>query len=140
MVRLLSKFGRDRSGGTALIFGLVLPVLLGMVAAAVEFGLLVHRRDQLQNAADLGAIAAARELSLAALRTDGTAVLARSIVLASLSATAGVSIDTKVDGTSVEVTVSDTVQHHFGAILGASSSHVEVKAVARIASTRLCLL
>lgn len=140
MVQLLKKFGRDRAGGVALIFGLVLPVLLAVVAVAVEYGLLAHRRDRLQNAADMGAIAAARELSLAALSTDGTAGLARSIILASLSMTTGVSIDTRANGTSVEVTVRETFNHHFGAILGAPSSQLEVRAVARIASSRLCLL
>ncbi len=139
-MHLLGKLGRDRAGGVAVIFGLVLPVLLAVVAAAVEFGLLVHRRDQLQNAADLGAIASARELSLAALSTDGTAGLARSVILASLSATANVSVDARVDGATVEVTVRDAVKHHFGVFLGASSSQLEVRAVARIASTRLCLL
>jgi hypothetical protein len=137
---LLSKFGRDRAGGVALTFGLALPVLLGVVAAAVQIGLLIHRRDQLQNAADLGAIAAARELSLAALSTDGTAGLARSVVLASLAGADGVTVDALVDGASVEVTVSETAKHIFGEILGASSSPLAVKAVARIASTRLCLL
>jgi Putative Flp pilus-assembly TadE/G-like len=140
VARLLSKFGRDRGGGVALVFGLALPVLLAAVAAAVEYGLLVHRRDQLQNAADMGAIAAARELSLAALGTDGTAGLARTIILASLSKTAGVSVDAQVHGASVEVTVRDTVKHYFGAVLGASSSQLEARAVARIASSRLCLL
>jgi hypothetical protein len=140
MGRLLKKFGRDRAGGVAIIFGLVLPVLLGVIAAAVEYGLLAHRRDQLQNAADMSAIAAARELSLAALSTDGTAGLARSIVLASLTRTTGLSIDTRVIGSSVEVSVSETVKHHFGAVLGSPSSLLEVRAVARIASSRLCLL
>jgi hypothetical protein len=140
VARLLSKFGRDRAGGVALVFGLVLPVLLAAVAAAVEYGLLVHRRDQLQNAADMGAIAAARELSLAALSTDGTAGLARSVILASLSTATGVSVEAQVNGASVEVTVRDTVKRYFGAVLGAPSSQLEVKAVARVASSRLCLL
>ena len=140
MVRLPSKFARDRAGGVAVAFALVLPVLLAAVAAAVEYGLLVHRRDQLQNAADMGALTGARELSLAAFSTDGTAGLARSVILASLSNATGVSVDVLINGASVEVAVRETFNHHFGAIVGTPSSQLEVRAVARIASTRLCLL
>src|SRR5262245_1329454 len=139
-VRLLSRFGRDRAGGVALVFGLVLPVMLGVVAAAVEYGLIVHRRDQLQNAADIGAITAARELSLAAGSPGGTAAVARSIVTSTLSTTNATTIDTTVNDTSVEVTLRESVNHHFGAILGSPTSLLEVRAVARSAFSRLCLL
>ena len=140
MLRLLSKFGRDRSGGVAILFGLVLPVLIGMVAAAVEYGLLVHRRNQLQNAADTGALAAARELSLAAYSTDGTADTARSIILASLSNTGGLSIDSQVKGASVEVNLRERVNHIFGQVLGPPFTELKIQAIARISSSRLCLL
>ena len=124
---MLTRFGRDQAGGVQLVFGLVLPLLLGAVAAAVEYGLLVHRQDQLQNAADTGALAAARELSLAARNSDGTAGVARSVILATLRNATDVSIDTRVEITSVEVTVRETVKHHFGALLGTSSSQLAVK-------------
>jgi len=137
---VLTRFGRDQAGGVQLVFGLVLPLLLGAVAAAVEYGLLIHRQDQLQNAADTGALAAARELSLAARNSDGTAGVARSVILATLRNATDVSIDTRVEDTSVEVTVRETVKHQFGAVLGISSSQLAVRAVARIASSRLCLL
>jgi hypothetical protein len=137
---VLTRFGRDQAGGVPLVFGLVLPLLLGAVAAAVEYGLLVHRQHQLQNAADTGALAAARELSLAARNSDGTAGVAQSVILATLSNASDVAIETRVDAASVEVKVRETVKHHFGAVLGSSSSRLEARAVARIVSTRLCLL
>lgn len=137
---MLTRFNRNQAGGVPLAFGLLLPLLLGAVAAAVEYGLLIHRQDQLQNAADSGALAAARELSLAVRNTDGTAGVARSVILATLANPNDVSIDTKVDSASVEVTIRETVKHHFGATLGLSATRLDVKAVARIVSTRLCLL
>jgi hypothetical protein len=137
---VLSRVGYDRSGSVAVSFGLVLPVILGVLAAAIEYGLLVHRRDQLQNAADTGALAAARELSLAAFSTSGVAGSARSIILASLSAPAEVSVGAVATASTVEVTVRETFEHHLGALLGVSSSQLEVRAVARITPTRLCLL
>jgi hypothetical protein len=137
---LLKTFGHNRSGGVAVSFGLVVPVLLAVLAVAIEYGLLVHRREQLQNAADTGALAAARQLSLAAFNTSGVAASARSVILASLSVPGDVAVDALVTGSTVEVTVREGFKHHFGAFLGASSSQLEVRAVARITSSRLCLL
>lgn len=137
---MLTRFGREQTGGVPLAFGLALPLLLGAVAAAVEFGLMVHRQDRLQNAADTGALAAARELSLAARNTEGTAAVARSVILATLPDAGGVLIDTRVDGASVEVTIRETLQHQFGAVLGAASTQLAARAVARVVSTRLCLV
>jgi Putative Flp pilus-assembly TadE/G-like len=139
-MRLWRRFGRDQAGGVAVLFGLILPVLIGVVATAIEYGLLLHRRSQLQNAADTGALAAARELSLATYSTNGTAALARSIVLASLSNTSGLSIDSKVEATSVEVTLRESMHNVFGQVLGPSFTELKVQATARISSTRLCLL
>jgi hypothetical protein len=140
MVRLLNRLGRDQAGGVAVILGLVFPIMLAMVAAAIDYGLMVRRRDQLQNAADVGALAAARELSLAQSSTAGTADVARSIILASLPSTSGLSIDTQATSDSVAVTIGEIVHHAFGSILGSPSSKLRVNAVARVASARLCLL
>jgi hypothetical protein len=140
MARLLSRLRGDQGGGVALVFGLVLPITIAVVAAAIDYGLLAHRRMQLQNAADSGALAAARELSLAAQKTAGTADLARSIVLSSVANSRGLSVQSQVVGNGVEVTVREVVHHAFGAILGPSTSDLEVKSVARISNTRLCLL
>lgn len=140
MGRWLGKFGRDRRGSVAVLFGLIAPILIGLVAAAVEYGLLAHRRNQLQNAADSGALSAAKELSLAAHSKIGTAQSARAIVLASLSNTRGLAIDTQVNGTTVTVTLRETFNHPFGAVLGSPFTKLKTEAIARISSTRLCLL
>jgi hypothetical protein len=139
-VRILTRFWRNQSGGVAIVFGIVLPVLLGGVAAAVEIGLLVHRRTQLQNAADGAALAAARELSLANTNREGVADNARSIALASLSNTASVSVTSEVLDQGVEVTIEEKYNNAFGRVLGPPLSELQVKATARLASTRLCLL
>jgi Flp pilus assembly protein TadG len=139
-VGVLGRFVRSRSGGVAVSFGLVVPLLLGVLAAAIEYGSLVHRRDRLQNAADTGALAAARELSLAGSNMGGVAGSARAMALASLSSPADVVVEATVTETSVDVTIRETVKLHLGAVLGIPASQVAVRAVARIAPTRLCLL
>ena len=139
-MRRFARFRRDQAGGVAVLFGLVFPVLIGAVAFAVEYGLLVHRRSQLQNAADAGALAAARELSLANSSTAGVASVARSIILSSVPGASGLSVDSQVVGPAVEVAVRENVKNLFGSVLGSSFTALQVKSTARVTSTRLCML
>lgn len=53
---------RDRTGGVIVLFALVLPVLLAMVAFAVDVGFIAMQRTELQNAVDAGALAAQVQL------------------------------------------------------------------------------
>jgi hypothetical protein len=136
---IFRKFRQSDAGSVAVIFGLALPVVIAMVAAAVDYGLLIHRRNQLQNAADTGALAAARELSLAAQSTAGTAGVASALIRASVPNSGSLSINSQVVANGVEVTVREQRLLAFGNILGGSKA-IEVRAIARISSTRLCLL
>jgi hypothetical protein len=139
-MRWFARFKQDRAGGVAVIFGLVFPVVIGLVAAAVEYGLLVHRRGQLQNAADAAALGAARELTLARPSAEGVAGVARAIVASSLAGAGGLSIESRVAGPSVEVVLRETTARMFGSVLGSPASDVVVHATARVASARLCML
>jgi Flp pilus assembly protein TadG len=53
------RTGSKRSGKTLVMFGLLLPVLLGAVGLAVDTGLMLATYRQTQNAADAAALAAA---------------------------------------------------------------------------------
>jgi Flp pilus assembly protein TadG len=139
-MRGLARLKHDRSGSVAVIFGIVLPVVICATAAAIDYGLLVHRRGQLQNAADAGALAAARELSLARPNSDGVAALARSIIVSSVPNPNGLTVDSRVVGPAVEVAVRETTIRMFGSVLGGSTSDLVVRATARVAATRLCML
>ncbi len=61
---------KDQRGVTAIIVGLVMFMLLGFAALAIDLTHLYVVRNELQNAADAGALAGARDLYL----NDGTAV------------------------------------------------------------------
>jgi Flp pilus assembly protein TadG len=139
-MRGFTRFNQDRAGGVAVIFGLVFPVVIGLVAAAIEYGLLVHRRGQLQNAADAAALGSARELTLARPSADGVAGVARAIVASTLAGTGGLSIESRVAGSSVEVVLRETIARAFGSVLGSPTSDIAVHATARVASQRLCML
>ena len=67
--RIPSKL-KDQRGVTAIIVGLVMFMLLGFAALAIDLTHLYVVRNELQNAADAGALAGARDLYL----NDGTAV------------------------------------------------------------------
>jgi Flp pilus assembly protein TadG len=139
-MRSLFKLLRDERGGIAVTFGLVLPLLLSSVAAAVEIGVLAHRTSKLQNAADAGALAAARQLSVAQSSPDAVLAAAQAMVVASIESDAELSVTTTVRGNSVELNVAQTAASMFGNMMGAASYSLTAKAIARVTSARLCLL
>ncbi|MDD3447153.1 MAG: pilus assembly protein TadG-related protein, partial [Zavarzinia sp.] len=55
--------GRGERGASAIIFAITLPILIVMIAFVVDFGYAYYSKQRLQDALDLAAIAAARELS-----------------------------------------------------------------------------
>jgi Flp pilus assembly protein TadG len=58
-MKKFTKFLKDRSGATAVTFGLLLVPLLGMTGLAVDYSLASNERSKLQNAADSAALAGA---------------------------------------------------------------------------------
>lgn len=74
---------RDRSGASAILLGLTLPVLVGFVGLGVESAVWYLEKRELQEAADSAALAGAREFAAnAATQTDmvtaATAAVAKS--------------------------------------------------------------
>jgi Flp pilus assembly protein TadG len=63
IMRLLSgmrMFRRDERGSIAILFGLTSFIVMALVGGAVDYGRAVTARDQMQNAVDAAALAAAR--------------------------------------------------------------------------------
>lgn len=54
---------REESGQMVLLFAILLPVLLGFAAIAIDIGILRYQKEQLQSAADAAAIASTLEAS-----------------------------------------------------------------------------
>ena len=65
-----ARSAMNQRGVTAILVALLLVVLVGFTALAIDIGHLVLARNELQNAADAGALAGARFL----YNEDGTAV------------------------------------------------------------------
>ncbi|TCR70598.1 pilus assembly protein [Bosea sp. BK604] len=58
---LLARFGKDKSGNVALMFGLAIIPVLGLAGAAVDYGRASSARTALSNAIDSAALMAARD-------------------------------------------------------------------------------
>jgi Flp pilus assembly protein TadG len=53
------RLWRDEMGGVALVAGLAMPMLIGVIGVGVDFGVWFHMKDDMQHAADSAAVAAA---------------------------------------------------------------------------------
>lgn len=62
---MLKRFLADRDGSIVIIAAFVTPVLLFMTAFAIEYGVIMHRKQQLQSAVNTSALSAANEVILA---------------------------------------------------------------------------
>src|SRR5882724_9651868 len=76
----LRALARCNAGGVLSTFGLVTPVLLMGIAAAVDYGMFERGRSRLQAQVDAAAIAAAREMQLAQTDTARIAAVAENFV------------------------------------------------------------
>lgn len=62
IARIENTDQRGERGASAIIFAIVLPLLIMMVAFVIDFGYAYYSRQRLQDSLDLAALAAAREL------------------------------------------------------------------------------
>lgn len=137
------RFVRDQRGATMLLFALALPVMIGAVGVAIDYGQMTVAKARLQGAADAAATAAARELHLANTDNSLAQSVAESVVKANLGdAGAGVRVATRVipDPVAVRVELSQDVgmfimSHAIG------TPTISTHAVARlVGGTPICVL
>jgi hypothetical protein len=111
MIRAFRKrIFKDESGVVLVLVALLLVVFLGVGALVIDLGVLYVARNELQNAADAGALAGARDLYL----DNGLAVDPNANNVAIAAATANLS----VGGTPVEVSADDVERGHWSFGLG----------------------
>ena len=121
---------RDESGQVLIMFVLLLPVLLGMVAMAVDVGSYASERRTLQNAADSIAMAAAQELP------DESAALAAADEWATHNGIDPASMTVSFSGLStgsipmVTVQIDASHEFSFAPIVGIETAAVSARAAA----------
>lgn len=133
----------DTRGGILVMLGLSLPVLGLGTAAAMEYGMLVKRRMQLQVASDNAVTAGANELKLANADDERVLAVVKAVVEAQTRTTearakviAGQVMEKR---RTVQVKVTETVPSLMGKLLSLPTMDVSVTAAATlIGSTRLC--
>ncbi|WP_247826897.1 pilus assembly protein TadG-related protein [Arthrobacter antioxidans] len=136
MRRLTGHDQPDERGAVSILVALLMVVLLGFAALAIDIGMLVSEKAQLQNGADAGALAIAQEcaLDLNDVDCDSTAPVARRLANSNaLDAKSNVK-NVVVNETSRRVTVTtgalqdgqapNRVSLLFANALGISSSEV----------------
>lgn len=139
----LKAFARCRRGGIAIMTGVALPCLAVMSFGAIELMSVHSERVLLQDAADGGAVLAARELRVAGI--DGVEDRAEAYVLANLAQLAGrskLAVEATADATSVHVEVTSNRLSFFGNMLppGGFNIRADATAVAGGGGTPLCVL
>jgi Flp pilus assembly protein TadG len=134
-----SRGGAHRREGKILaMFGLLGPVLVGMLGLVVDFGLMMSQFRQAQNAADAGAMAAAWDLLRG--RSSSTATTTATTFVQNYNGLSGASVTVNIPPTSgnyqgnsaaAQVIVSVPMTTLFVQVLGVSSTQtVSAKAVA----------
>ena len=117
---------RGERGQVLVQVALLMVAFLILLALAIDVGHIYQVRRQMQNAADAGALAGARELCF------GWPVLAEATAWWYASTNGGVDIDVDVDGNLVNVVSGIEADTYFAGIIGIHSA-VEVRAEAQAA-------
>ena len=137
--RQVRDFVRMDSGATAMIFGILTPVLFLAVGAAVDFSMYQRERTRLQGQVDAAAIASAREMQLARTETQKVAAVAQNFVHTS-EPDAAVTTRVNLKDQSVTVTAQKQFDPAMTQILWQRST-VSATATARLnGMLPLCLL
>jgi len=133
---LLDRFWYDQAGSYLIITGLMMPVIVGCVALAADYGLWLHTRQSMQGAADSAAISAAT-----ASITDNPLTQARAVTASYgfVSGANGVTVTVNrppQSGThttttgAVEVILQKPQPPAFSVVLGSQSFTIAARAVA----------
>ncbi|MDA7946775.1 MAG: pilus assembly protein TadG-related protein [Hyphomicrobiaceae bacterium] len=140
--RMIRHFARNRCGGTAITFSLLLPVLVLGVGGAIDYASLSIQKEKLQAASDAAAIAAARELHLANADASRLQPIAESVVKANLGKTSsGVNVRTSsnIEPLSVTVDLSQPYSGYFTQQF--ASVDLRAHSVARVSGgTPVCVI
>jgi Flp pilus assembly protein TadG len=130
----------DRRAGAAMTFGLVAPVVLMSVGAAIDYSLFTRERARLQGQVDAAAIFSARELQMAKADSQKISAIAQNFVHAEEPLA---TVQTQVDVKAFSVTVSarKAFAPKMGNLFWGTAPSVSVSATAKLNGTApLCLL
>jgi Flp pilus assembly protein TadG len=138
------KYWGNSSGATAIAFALGVPALLAVVGVASDYATMTFKRAELQTAADAGALAAVKEMSLSQAGIKTAEEAARSYANAQLADRSEaleieVEVDKKIGRATVKI--SENWSPFFSEFVGAGMTPVVASASASLTgSANVCVL
>lgn len=137
----MHRFFRDERGQGLALFAIVLVVVLGFSALAIDVGFMMHKRAQLQKAADAAALAGIMDVwANTSSHETGKARAIEYAIANGIEKTSAQVLTSypgygKLDGflgepIFLEVDCEATVDHFFGPVIGIGSSTIQAQAVA----------
>jgi Flp pilus assembly protein TadG len=139
-----TRFARDRAGVAVITFALAVPVLAGLVGVAVDYSTWSSQVARLQSAADAAALAAAREISVAAPDQTRIEAVGEAVVRASGAAQAGrvrLTATMVQNRSGVQITLTQSKTAIMSRLVTPALTDITVTATAVASGTRrLCVL
>jgi Flp pilus assembly protein TadG len=135
---VFARFRDDESGSYLIISAIMMPVLIGSAGLATDYGLWIHTRQKMQNAADAAAYSAA----LAAVNGGGSITTQANAITSSsgfVNGSNGVVVNVNKPPASgsytstasaIEVVIQQPQTRFFSALMDSQSLVVRVRAVA----------
>ncbi len=136
-LRMLRSLWRQEFGQGLVLAALAMVVILGFAAMAIDVGLFLHERRELQNAADAAALAGVQELPYSSAEAEARAqewAINNGVNLAEGELDTIQVTTTYAANDTITVRVQRDVPYIFARVLGFTSSTVHATGVARVGS------
>ncbi|MGA7577368.1 MAG: pilus assembly protein TadG-related protein [Desulfobaccales bacterium] len=135
---MTKKFWKNQRGSMAVLVGVMLPVLVGFLGLALDFGHVILVRTQMQNAVDAAACAGAMKLTVPIPGGQSQATTeANSMITANSFSTANAAVTFPTDPQNnpsgaplVKVSLTDSVPTYFMRVLGIKTVSLKAHAEA----------
>ena len=142
---LLQKFRTDHTGNVALVFALLTPVMFVAVGSAVDYSVAASKKSAFQNAADAGALAGAKELTLGATNSAYAAEVAKLVTqnnLKNVGSDVSIAAAVSFDKSGISVTVGQKIDGLFSKLVSASPTDIQVSSTATSSSAaqKVCVV
>jgi hypothetical protein len=140
---LFHRFRRNTSGNVAINFALIAPVLLLAVGSAVDYSVGSSQKSTLQNAADAGALAGAKELTLGGINGAYATDIAKLVTRNNLVNPDSVTVAATLTGdkSGIEINLSQKAEGFFSNLMSGPTD-IQVRAIATSASAaqKVCVV
>lgn len=124
------KYLKNKNGSIIIIIAVALIAFIGFAALVTDFGMLVYRKSQLQNACDASVLAGAQELPYDTANAEN---IARQYALDNGVDSSNLMVTFTENNHKIIVHTKDQVQFIFARIIGINQGNVEAQAAAMVA-------